>query len=723
MSKQIKRPLSRGVAKVPFVMQLEASECGAACLCMILAHYGKWIPLEQVRGDCGVSRDGASALNIVKAARHYGLEASGYRCEPEQLMENGTFPCIIHWNFDHFVVLNGFKGGKAYISNPAHGTYHVPMEVFDEHFTGICIQCKPTETFVPSGKPESTFSFAARLLKGTGAAIAFTVLTGAIAALLAFMQPAFSRIFLDRLLTGTDKNWTVPFLLLLGVFSLVEILMSALQAIYAMRINGKMAAIGNTSYMWKVLRMPIRFFSQRPAGEIQQRQLSNAVIANTLISIVAPLLLDAGLTVFYLAVMIRYSILLSLIGILSVAVNIIVARILFKKRLNVVRVAMYDEDKLSAVTVSGIQMMETIKSSGAENGFFKKWSGYQANYNSQKVKCLQLEQYIGILPQVIMTLANFAVLFIGVFLTIQGEFTAGMVMAFQGFLMSFMPPVQTFISSGQVLQEMHTMMERVDDVMNYPDDTVFDENPPAEGVAKLTGNITLKNVVFGYSPLAAPLIRDFNLTLQPGKSVAIVGASGCGKSTVSKLISGLYKPWEGEILFDGKPMSEIPKTVFRSSVAVVDQECVLFEDTVAANIKMWDESIEDFEMILAARDAHIHDVIMERPKGYQSKIVEGGKDFSGGQRQRMEIARALAQDPTVIILDEATSALDAKTEYEVIRAINERHITCIVIAHRLSTVRSCDEIIVIDRGEIKDRGTHEELMQKSGIYRNLITAE
>lgn len=723
MSEKIKKPISKGVAKVPVVMQLEALECGAASLCMVLAYYGKWMPIEQVRDDCGVSRDGSNAVNVMKAARYYGLNAKGYRFEPEQLKTLGTFPCIIHWNFNHFVVLDGFKGGKAYINDPARGTYSVSMELFDESFTGICIQFEPTESFTPSGKQKSVISFAAKRLKGTGTAIAFTVLTGMIAAVIAFIQPGFSRVFLDRLLTGTDKNWIMPFLLLLAGFSTVEILMSALQAVYTIRINGKMSAIGNASYMWKVLKMPMRFFSQRMTGDLQRRQLSNAVIAGTLINILAPLLVNAVLMVFYLVVMVRYSVLLSLIGISSIAVNIIIARLISKRRINITRVAMRDEGKLDSATVSGIEMIETIKSSGAENGFFKKWSGHQASVNSQKVKYLKLDQYLGIVPQFVTMLSNFAVLFIGVYLTMQGKFTVGTVMAFQGFLMSFMTPAQTLITSGQVLQEMRTMMERVDDVMEYPEEKVFDENTSSEGAAKLTGNIELKNITFGYSPLAEPIISDFNLTITPGKSIAIVGSSGCGKTTVSKLISGLYKPWEGEILFDGKPMNEIPKNVFYSSVAVVDQQIILFEDTVAANIKMWDESIEDFEMILAARDAQIHDVIMERPKGYRHKLVNGGKDFSGGQKQRLEIARALAQDPSIIILDEATSALDAKTEYEVVKAINARGITCIVIAHRLSTIRSCDEIIVMEQGKIKSRGTHSELMKECGIYRNLVTAE
>ena len=723
MAEKIKKPITKGVAKVPVVMQLEALECGAASLCMIMAYYDKWIPLEQVREDCGVSRDGSNARNVLKAARYYGLEAKGYRYEPEALKENGKFPCIIHWNFNHFVVLNGFRGGKAYLNDPARGTYSVPMEVFDESFTGICLQFAPTEEFVPSGKPKSMLAFAAKRLKGTGAAIAFTVLTNIVAAIMGFVQPAFSRVFLDHLLTGKDLAWTMPFLLFLGVFNVIQIIMSALQAVYSLRINGKMAAAGNASYMWKVLRMPMKFFSQRMAGDIQGRQGSNATIANTLIGTFAPLLLNTVMMVFYFVVMLRYSVILTIIGLASLAVNAVVSRYISKKRINVTRVSMRDSAKLAAATVAGIEMIETIKASGAENGYFKKWSGYQASVNTQQVKYLKIDQYLGMIPQFVSALASNAVLFLGVWLTLQGKFTVGMIMAFQGFLTSFMSPAMTLVSAGQTLQEMRTQMERVEDVMEYPEDVVFEESTSSGELKKLSGNIEIKDLVFGYSPLAEPLIKGFDMSLEPGRSVAIVGASGCGKSTMSKLISGLYQPWSGEILFDGKPLKDIPKNVFRGSVAVVDQDIILFEDTIANNIKMWDESIEDFEMILAARDAQIHDDIMQRPKGYQHRLIEGGKDFSGGQRQRLEIARALAQDPTIVILDEATSALDAKTEYELVKAVRDRGITCIVIAHRLSTIRSCDETIVMQHGEIIDRGTHKELMETSDIYRELVTSE
>lgn len=725
-TKPIKQPITKGAAKVPVIMQMEALECGAASLTMILAYYGKWIPLEQVRTDCGVSRDGSNAKNVLKAARSYGLVAKGYRYEPEDLKANGKFPCIIHWNFNHFLVLDGFKGNKAVLNDPAKGCYTVPMETFDKSFTGICLMFEPSETFEPSGKPKSMLAFAKAKMKGAGVAVAFTVITTVIASLIGIIEPAFSRIFIDRLLTGQNPDWFIPFIWALAALSGIQIIISFIQAVFAARINAKIAAVGSTTFMWKVLRMPMEFFSQRMAGDIQQRKGSNASIASSLVNTFAPLIIEACMMVFYLVVMIRYSVLLTLIGVASIFINMFVSRFISKKRVNITRVSMRDAGKLAGATVAGIEMIETIKASGAENGFFEKWAGYQASVNTQKVRFAKLNQYLGLIPQLVSSLTNTAVLIVGVYLTIEGQFTIGMVMAFQGFLGSFLSPAQTLISAGQTLQEMRAEMERIEDVMQYPtdvtclNDTELDENAEYD---KLSGNVELRNVTFGYSRLAEPLIRDFNLTLKPGSRVAFVGTSGCGKSTISKLISGLYQPWSGEILFDGKPITQIDRSVFTGSLAVVDQDIILFEDTIANNIKMWDSSIEDFEMIMAARDAQLHEDIMQRDGGYNYRITEGGKDFSGGQRQRMEIARVLAQDPTIIILDEATSALDAKTEYEVVKSIKDRGITCIVVAHRLSTIRDCDEIIVMDHGNVVERGTHDELYAQDGFYTKLVSSD
>ncbi|MBR4753773.1 MAG: NHLP family bacteriocin export ABC transporter peptidase/permease/ATPase subunit [Lachnospiraceae bacterium] len=722
---QIKKPLTAGVAKVPVVMQMEALECGAASLTMILAYYDKWIPLEQIREDCGVSRDGSNAKNILLAARSYGLTAKAYRYDPDRLKEVGKFPMIAHWEFNHFIVVDGFKGDKVYINDPARGTIVMPYEQFDEGYTGICLMFEPGEGFEPSGRPKSVLKFAKERLKGAGSAIAFVSVTTFISAVASIILSGYSRVFMDRLLTGLDADWLYPFIISLSAVTAIWIISEWIHAFYAVKINGKMGIVGNMTFMWKVLRLPMRFFSQRMAGDIQQRQASNETIASRLIVTVAPLVLQSAMLIFYVIVMIRYSPVLSLIGIIAVLGQVYAARVISNKRVNTTRVMMRDMGKLQSSTVSGIEMIETIKSAGAENGFFEKWSGYQASVNNQTVSFNKINSYLGVIPLFLADLANSAVLILGIYLCITGEFSVGMVTAFQGLLVAFMKPAQLLITAGQEIQELTTEMERVEDVMKYPVDVELsdDEIDEEADYDKLSGKVELKNVTFGYSRLSEPLITDFSMSLDTGSTVAFVGSSGCGKSTLAKLISGLYQPWSGEILFDGKHISEINRSVFTGSVAVVDQDITLFEDTIENNIKMWDNTIEDYEVMMAARDAQIHEDIIAREGGYKYKLCEGGRDFSGGQRQRLEIARVLAQDPTIVIMDEATSALDAKTEFDVVNNIKRRDITCIIIAHRLSTIRDCDEIVVFDHGKVVERGTHEELMALEGAYTKLVTSE
>ena len=723
--KKIKQPAQKKVAKVPFIMQMEALECGAASLAMVLAYYEKWVPLEQVRRDCGVSRDGSNGRNILLAARNYGLEATGYRYEPDYLKEHGTFPCIAHWEFNHFVVVNGFRSNKVSINDPAKGTILVPMEEFDEKFTGLCILFSPSETFAPGGKPKSTLAFAKKRLIGCAAAITFVVVMTIISSLIGVINPVFSKIFMDRLLTGKDPGWHIPFLIVMSAFGFIQILTQLISAIYSKRIEGKMSACGTTSYMWKVLNLPMDFFSQRFAGDILARRAGNAGISNSLIYTFAPLVLNAFMMVFYLVVMLKNSVILTIIGISSIVINLLISRLISKRRVNISRIQSRDSGKLYSCTTAGIEMIETIKSSGAEDGYFQKWAGYQASVNTQKVRFARLNQYLGSVPGIVSVVTNTTVLAVGVYLVMRGQFTIGSITAFQGFLGAFTAPASTFISTGQTMQELRTDMERIEDVMEYPDDT----NGAARALTgevsykKLKGAVEMRHVTFGYSPLEEPLIRDFSMKLAPGSRIAFVGESGCGKSTLAKLLSGMYDPWEGEILFDGKPLKEIDRSVFTGSLAVVDQDIILFEDTISENIRMWDDSIKEFEVIAAARDAQIHQDIMARGNGYDHRMTEGGNDVSGGQRQRMEIARVLAQDPTIVILDEATSALDARTESDVVNAIRDRGITCIVIAHRLSTIRDCDEIIVMDHGKVVDRGRHEELYAKGGYYRDLVQSE
>lgn len=721
--KKIRQPVMKGVAKVPVVMQLEMMECGAASLCMVLAYYDKWITLEQARTDCGVSRDGSNARNLLLAARNYGLTAKAYRLEPEALLEEGPYPCIIHWGMNHFVVLNGFKGKKAVINDPGRGKVIVPWEEFNTMFTGICLCFEPGEDFVPSGSKKSVWKYAAKRLQGSKSAVIFILLTTVISSIMGIISPVFSRIFYDRLLVGKNPNWLLSFIVGLTCFTLISILTSFIKAVYSLRIQGKIAALGNTTYLWKVFRLPMQFFGQRMPADIAARQSMNADIASTLVNKTGPILIQIGMMIFYLVLMLRYHIWLTCIGLVSTLLDILISMKISEKRVNITRAMMRDTGKLSETSVSGIQMIETIKASGAERGFFGKWAGYHANVNAQEMKFARIDNAIGLIPSFISMAANLAVQGVGIYLVVQKQFGIGSLMAFQGFLSSFTSPVNSLIEVAQTTQEMVTGMEKVEDVMEYPEDPCFSRPRTNEEYQKLTGRIEMEHVTFGYSPLAEPLIQDFSMSIEPGQKVAFVGNSGCGKSTLAKLLSGLYQPWSGRITFDGKEIQEIDRNVFTGSLSVVDQDIILFDDTITNNITMWDDSVEQFEVILAAHDAGIHDDIMLREGGYMNRVAESGKNFSGGQKQRIEIARALSQDPTIIIMDEATSALDAKTEHEVVKSITNRGITTIVIAHRLSTIRDCDEIIVLDHGKVVERGTHEELYAKNGTYTQLISNE
>jgi len=719
--------MPKRIANVPQVMQMEALECGAACLTMILAYYGRWVPLEQVRADCGVSRDGSKASNVLKAARSYGLAAKGMTYSTKALREKVTFPCILFWNFNHFVVLTGFKGKYAYINDPARGQIKVPMAEFEDSFTGVTLVFEKTDAFEEGGSKPNTLKYARDRLEGLGMPIAFVMLTAAITSLVAVVSTSMSSVFADRILTQENPDWLVPVIGLMLALAIVSGVISILNAMYLMRIQGKIAVVSSSRFMRHLLHLPVGFYAQRMVGDLQQRQSANETIAFQLIGQLAPVIVNGVMLVFYLIIMLQYSVLLTLIGLLTVAINTILGRYISKKRVNISRSAAASNGKLYATTVSGVEMIETIKAAGAENGYFSRWAGYQAAVNEAAVRTTKLNQYLGAVPAFMGALTNIIVLVLGIYLIVNQLFTPGMLLAFQGFLGAFMAPVNQLIELGQTVQEMRTQMERVEDVMRYeadvPEELEAEEETEAVsefGREKLGGRVDIEGLTFGYSPLEPPLIENFDLHLEPGQWVALVGGSGCGKSTVTKLVSGLYEPWAGEIRFDGTPLKEVPHAVLRGSFAVVDQDIVTFDDTVSDNVKLWDHSIEDYEVIMACRDADIHDVISQREGGYSSRILPGGRNFSGGQLQRLEIARVLAQDPTIIVLDEATSALDAQTEASVIKRIRDRDITCIVVAHRLSTIRDCDEIIVLDDGKVVERGTHDELLALNGTYAELV---
>lgn len=706
--------------KTPTVLQMEALECGAASLSMILAYHGRKVSLEELRMECGVSRDGSKASNILKAARKYGMEARGFRFEPDEL-KTMEFPVIVFWNFNHFVVLEGFKKDKVYINDPASGPKVISYEEFDNAFTGVVLTFKPTEAFEKGGVDDSTIKALARRLDNAASPLAYVILAGLFLVVPGVVIPIFTRIFVDNVLVGQMLGWFRPLLLAMCLTALVRGTLTWLQEYYLLKFETRLAISSSAKFLTHIIRLPVEFFAQRMGGDLVSRIQLNDKVATLLSGTLSINALNLVMVVFYMIVMFYYDVMLTFAGISVALFNLLALKFVSKKRELLNQKLQQEMGKLMGVSMSGLRMIETLKASGGESDFFAKWGGHEAKVTNATQELAMPTQLLTMVTPLLLAINNLVVLVVGGFRVMDGALTMGMLVAFQSLMASFLQPFNQLVQLGSTLQETTADIKRLDDALRYKTSREHNQVSLDEfGAEKLRGALELKNVSFGYSKVEPPLITDFSVSLRPGDRVAIVGGSGSGKSTVAKIASGLYTPWTGEVLYDGKPVQAIPGAVFFDSVAMVDQDIFLFEGSIKENITMWDRSARDEDVVLAAHDAHIHDEIASRKGGYESHVEEGGGNFSGGQRQRLEIARALLNRPNLLILDEATSALDTQTEMIVDANIRKRGTACLIVAHRLSTIRDCDEIIILDKGTVVQRGTHETMKDVEGPYAELI---
>lgn len=720
----VKKKTQKKRVKTPTVLQMEAVECGAAALAIILAYYKKIVPLEQLRIDCGISRDGSKASNILKAARKYGLEAKGYKYEPEDLLEL-ELPVVVFWDFNHFLVVEGFEKDHVYLNDPASGPRKISHQEFNSSFTGVVLTFKPGPDFEKGGEKPGLYKSLRKRVEGSERAILYAVVAGLLLVFPGLAIPVFSKVFIDDILVNNMEYILMPLIIGMIMTGIIKAGLTWLQGYYLLKLETKLSLTTSSKFFWHIIRLPVEFFNQRYAGDISSRVAINDKIAGLLSQQLATSMLNVITALFYLILLFSYDIPLTVIGIIISLLNIAVLKYISRKRVDGNMRLLQDRGKLAGTSIAGLANIETLKAGGTESDFFTRWSGYLAKLINTEQELNFYTQFLSVIPTFLSTLNTVAILAIGSFRVINGEMTVGTLVAYQALMSFFTEPVTRLVNLGSSLQEIEGDMNRLDDVLRYKTDKSgskqFVLESDQDTTRKLEGNLELKDITFGYSPLEPPLIEKFNLKLKPGSRVALVGLSGSGKSTLGKLISGLYEPWEGQVLLDGKPLKDIPARVVYNSLSMVDQSIMLFEGTIKENISMWDYTMDETSIVRAAKDASIHDDITARDTGYDTLIEEGGRNFSGGQCQRLEIARALATNPRIIVLDEATSALDALTESIIDRNLRKRGCTSVIIAHRLSTIRDCDEIIVLDRGEVVQRGTHDEMKDdEDGEYRDLI---
>ncbi|MBD1852295.1 NHLP family bacteriocin export ABC transporter peptidase/permease/ATPase subunit [Leptolyngbya sp. FACHB-711] len=722
----------RNRVRTPTLLQMEAGECGAAALGIILGYYGRIVPLAELRQACGISRDGSSAANVVAAAKAYGLNAKGFKKELQSLMALHP-PYIVFWQFDHFFVVEGFSKEQVFVNDPAAGRRTVSLEEFNQGYTGIVLVMEPNETFQKGGKKKSVVQSLQTRLQESIPALLYCIAAGFLLVIPNLAVPVYSQVFIDNILINGRTNWLAYLLAAMGLTITLQGLLTALQLRYLRKLKIKLSISMSSHFIWHLLKLPISYYAQRYPGEISSRIRINDRVATALTGQLTTTLISAVVIVFYAAVMLHYSPLLTLIVICFAIVNVLILQWVARQRVDANIKAAQNFGKVNGVAIAGLQSIETLKASGLESDFFSRWAGYYTKAINAQQELNLANQKLSLLPSLITALSTVALLSIGGWQVIQGQMSIGMLLAFQLLTVSFLAPVNDLVRFGSTLQDLEGNLLRLDDVLDNATDPALEtakqqaiaRTTPhtVSGANRLQGYIELKDVTFGYSRVAAPLIQNFNLSIKPGQRVALVGGSGSGKSTLAKIIAGLYEPWSGTIYFDGIPREGIGRSILTNSISVVDQDIILFADTIRANLTLWDATISGQTIEKACQDAAIHEAILSIPGGYRAPLIEGAANLSGGQRQRLEIARSLVNNPAILIMDEATSALDAETEKIIDQNLRRRGCTCLIVAHRLSTIRDCDEIIVLERGKAVQRGTHETLWQEKGHYAQLITSE
>ena len=718
-------------AHTPLMLQLTETECGAVCLGIVLAHFGRWVSVEELRETCSVGRDGCSAADIFRAAQRYGLEARGWRRQPKHL-RSMPLPMIVFWEFNHFVVLEGFRGDRFLINDPGSGHRTVSAEEFDRAFTGVTLTFQPKPEFRPGGVRPGLLHRILPWLRDVKEPLAFAMCCGLLLTLPSLAMPFLLGLFVDFVLSGREPSWSGALTgSLVGAAALLYLL-TWLRERCLRLLSVRLAIDHGARFMERLFRLPMGFFTHRLSGDLTSRIQLLDMVSNVAAHHLAGISIEIVTSMAFLGLMLAYDPLLCAVVVGLGVLSAVAMRVLARVRVDENRRLRREQGMLYGIGMFGAGKIDALQASAAEDDFFSRWTGYQARELSARQRFTELGHLNAALPLLFLIVGNAAVLGIGGWRVMAGDLTVGMLTAFYMAAVNFLQPIGRFIQFADMFQMLEADLQRLDDVFDASEDRTFVPAAPSPrgeegrvstlaGRLRLKGRVELRNVTFGYQKSRGPLIEDFNLTIEPGQRVAVVGPSGSGKSTLSALVAGLQQPWSGEVLIDRHPRSAIPREVLTSSVSLVDQHIFLFGGTVRENLTMWIPEAPDQTLVAAAQDAAIHSEIISRPLGYDALVEEGGRNFSGGQRQRLEIARALVNNPSILILDEATCSLDTITEVRIDDALRRRGCTCLIVAHRLSTIRDCDLIVVLDHGREVQRGAHEELIRDTdGLYRQLV---
>jgi NHLM bacteriocin system ABC transporter peptidase/ATP-binding protein len=701
--------------RTPTVIQMEAVECGAAALGIVLAHYNRYIPLEELRRTCGVSRDGSTASSVLKAARSYGFNAHGFQMDLDNL-GNLPLPAILFWKFSHFVVLEGY-GRTVRLNDPASGPRSVSWEEFDGSFTGIVLTLEPGPGFRSGGRRYRVLSALAGRRPQLGSVLPLAVLLGVLIAIAGFTMPALTRMFVDRVLLSGGQGQLSGLIVAMGLAAAVTLAAAVLQQRLLVRTEATFALGTAARFFRHLLALPLEFFDQRQAADLTNRVRSNDVVVEIMVRRLASTVVDSALVLIYGVLLCEYDMVLGLLAMFFSGLNVVVLRYVSTIRSSAVAGLQAERGKLFTAVYTTIQMIETLKAGGEEQAGYQRFAGRAAAVTSSQQRLGIPTAIMAAVPAFLAALNTALVLWLGSYRAVEGALSIGVLVAMQGLITSMNRPITSLTVLGTRLQEMSADLSRLRDVEHYPQ-RVHPE--PSSEMAEVDGHLRIDRMTFGYNPLAVPLLEDFSLDLPPGSRVALVGGSGSGKSTVGRLVAGLYEPWSGSVSLDGRRRQEMGSETWAATFAMVDQDQLFFQASVRDNVTLWDHSVPDEDVISALTDAAIYPEISRRAGGLASIVAEGGRNFSGGQRQRLEIARALVRNPSVLVLDEATSALDAETERQIDRNLRRRGATCLIVAHRLSTIRDCDVIVVLKSGREIERGTHDELIARGGYYAQLV---